>query len=537
MSFSVSQSAVSPNAIVPPSDVQPIDSPPCSPSGIAGWFATSLAPPRYRGIWGAGMFETTRLNHRPRETTRAAMACSAGGAKAPRPMMASADIAIDDDLRSSVARRTFASRDRGLMPPIGISTNAGATRFPTSPASAFDRTETGTSTRRLRPFVDSPREARSSCRPIATAVSTTSLIVPPRTRLIVRSPSNGTSAVAKRRAGPVGPSKGPRGAAPMPASAIAPETVRTTVSIARWGARRAREHFGGMGRHLLEGRMDQIIARRDRLRSPRGGRRRSERCVRLEVEQSRSDQHAADPVRERVVKLQEDGRPSRIDPFEDVELPEGLRSIERSGEDAADRSLQLEPTAGGRNGRAAEVEVQIEPVIVHPHGSADIARNRKDTLSQSGCQMDPGLDDPLHIVVRERPVFARREDRQAGDVHVQSRGLEIEEARIQTGEAFRWHRPMLGSAPMGRRPVLHGMLAVTALIWFSSGSVATAQQEQGGSAAPRLPPGVGPGREPVPTGYAGTIRVPQDFDTIQAAVDHAKPGGMVLVAPGSIGSR
>ncbi len=86
---------------------------------------------------------------------------------------------------------------------------------------------------------------------------------------------------------------------------------------------------------------------------------------------------------------------------------------------------------------------------------------------------------------------------------------------------------------MRRRPVLHGMMAVTAaLIWFSSGSVATAQQDQGGSAAPRLPPGVGPGREPVPIGYAGTIRVPQDFDTIQAAVDHAKPGGMVLVAPG-----
>jgi hypothetical protein len=82
-----------------------------------------------------------------------------------------------------------------------------------------------------------------------------------------------------------------------------------------------------------------------------------------------------------MVKLQEDGRPSRIDPFEDVELPEGFRSIEWSREDAADRSLQLEPSAGRRNGRAAEVEVQIEPVIIHPHRSADIARHRKDTLS------------------------------------------------------------------------------------------------------------------------------------------------------------
>jgi Right handed beta helix region/Phospholipase_D-nuclease N-terminal len=91
---------------------------------------------------------------------------------------------------------------------------------------------------------------------------------------------------------------------------------------------------------------------------------------------------------------------------------------------------------------------------------------------------------------------------------------------------------MLGSAPMRRRPLLHGVLAVTAaLIGFSHGSVASAQG-QGHAAVPRLPAGVGPEREPVPTGYAGTIRVPQDFATIQAAVDHAKPGGMVLIAPG-----
>ena len=44
--------------------------------------------------------------------------------------------------------------------------------------------------------------------------------------------------------------------------------------------------------------------------------------------------------------------------------------------------------------------------------------------------------------------------------------------------------------------------------------------------------GVGPGREPVPTGFAPTIRVPQQAPTIQAAVDRAKPGGMVLIAPG-----
>ncbi len=44
--------------------------------------------------------------------------------------------------------------------------------------------------------------------------------------------------------------------------------------------------------------------------------------------------------------------------------------------------------------------------------------------------------------------------------------------------------------------------------------------------------GVGPGREPPPSGFAATIRVPQQAPTIQAAVDRAHPGGMVLVSPG-----
>ena len=55
-----------------------------------------------------------------------------------------------------------------------------------------------------------------------------------------------------------------------------------------------------------------------------------------------------------------------------------------------------------------------------------------------------------------------------------------------------------------------------------------------GDAAIPSPSGgeVGPGREPVPTGFAATVHVPADFPTVQEAVDHAKPGGMVLIAPG-----
>ena len=42
----------------------------------------------------------------------------------------------------------------------------------------------------------------------------------------------------------------------------------------------------------------------------------------------------------------------------------------------------------------------------------------------------------------------------------------------------------------------------------------------------------GPGYEPVPGGFADTVRVPADFPTIQQGVDAAEPGGMVLIGGG-----
>jgi hypothetical protein len=78
---------------------------------------------------------------------------------------------------------------------------------------------------------------------------------------------------------------------------------------------------------------------------------------------------------------------------------------------------------------------------------------------------------------------------------------------------------------MRRRPAAGGAIAAGVI---SIVLCATPSGHAGSDPAPA----VGPGSEPVPAGYAATVRVPQDFPTIQAAVDHARPGGMVLIGPG-----
>src|SRR5215207_5679484 len=65
------------------------------------------------------MFDTTRLHHRACATRRAAVAWSAGGANAPRPMIVSAPTAMPESLIRAAAART---RRRRVRAEIGRST-------------------------------------------------------------------------------------------------------------------------------------------------------------------------------------------------------------------------------------------------------------------------------------------------------------------------------------------------------------------------------------------------------------------------------
>jgi plastocyanin len=65
----------------------------------------------------------------------------------------------------------------------------------------------------------------------------------------------------------------------------------------------------------------------------------------------------------------------------------------------------------------------------------------------------------------------------------------------------------------------------------TAGSGMTGLVLVGDAPIPGAVPGVGPGRERPPGLPGDEIRVPQDAPTIQAAVDAAEPGGLVLISP------
>ena len=138
--------------------------------------------------------------------------------------------------------------------------------------------------------------------------------------------------------------------------------------------------------------------------------------------------------------LEEDRTSVVLESFEDVELPQRLAAVQRTRQDPSHHTLQLEPAARLRDRRSPEVEVQVEPIVVDPERPGETGGQAEDPLPQARCQVEARRGDASDILVREGTVLARGEHGHARDVHVHGGALEIEEARVEAGEAFGWHR-------------------------------------------------------------------------------------------------
>ena len=122
-----------------------------------------------------------------------------------------------------------------------------------------------------------------------------------------------------------------------------------------------------------------------------------------------------------------------------VQLPERLATIERTRQDTSHRAFQLQPATRLRDRRSPKMEVQVEPVVVDPERPGEAPRQTEHPLPQAWGEVYACLGDASDVLVREPFVLARREDGHPRDVHVHRGSLQVEEARVEAGEAFGRH--------------------------------------------------------------------------------------------------
>ena len=142
-----------------------------------------------------------------------------------------------------------------------------------------------------------------------------------------------------------------------------------------------------------------------------------------------------------------------LEPLVHVELPERLRSIELPGQHARDGALELGATARRRKGGPPQVVLDVEPIVVGPDRTREVAGHAHHPLTEPRREVHTPSDDPRDVGVRERTVLAWLEHRDAGDVHVLRGLLQVEEARVEAREAFRGHTRMLRTRRRARSRV------------------------------------------------------------------------------------
>ena len=172
-----------------------------------------------------------------------------------------------------------------------------------------------------------------------------------------------------------------------------------------------------------------------------------------------------DPVHERVVGLAEQREARAVRPrgqaLHEPQLPERLVAVERLGEHAARQRAQLVVVAGRRQRRAADVVAEVQVRVVDPLRASLPVRHEGELLAVARDQVQAPLGG-LHQLVVIRGIAG--EEHHPGDVHVGAVVLQVEERRVQSGQAVAGHlsggllyasrreRPRAGDALVREQP-------------------------------------------------------------------------------------
>ena len=311
----------------------------------------------------------------------------------------------------------------------------------------------------------SPRSASSRRNAPATAASTTSLTVPPKTRRTVRISSRGTWENANRRCGEMAPLSDVRGARNgagggtrssssrsrrlrSARSCTAPR-VRRSTPAARSGWRTSDD----------DGRADQLGVGGDGLGPPRT--RVDGATARGTGPESRNDATTSTPDAPSNRAWWTFGTTATCpdsSPSTTCISHSGLFwSRGRPARSATNAASSAGPTRGGKAG-PAQVVVDLEVGVLHPHGVVQPEGHAHHASAQGGDEMDALVHDgPQPVEVARRHVVpdlgdegSKHHDRP--DVHVHGVGLERQEGGVHPAEALHHRRARRRSPTCPSRP-------------------------------------------------------------------------------------
>jgi hypothetical protein len=155
-----------------------------------------------------------------------------------------------------------------------------------------------------------------------------------------------------------------------------------------------------------------------------------------QVQEQSQDLGAGEPVDQRVVDLREHRRVARLETVDQVQLPQRPRPIERAREDPRHLLGKLLVVPRRDQRELADVEVQVEVLVVEPVGVVQPERDLHEPPAHRREQRQPLCQERLDVGAGDRAARAGRrvEDRQPAHVPGLARRLEREELRVQARE-------------------------------------------------------------------------------------------------------
>ena len=117
--------------------------------------------------------------------------------------------------------------------------------------------------------------------------------------------------------------------------------------------------------------------------------------------------------------------------FEDIELPQRARAIEKLGMHPADDTLQRRPVIGRRQAAAEDMAVDVELVVLDPAGMIDVERRLFQPRLEDRGNVQPRGDHRLEVLEEVALVIlGQTEDRHAPDMHRHFRRFQVQKRRV-----------------------------------------------------------------------------------------------------------